>query len=53
MPHLQTTEIECPEDKNIDCIDCPNHFICWEYDIEEIENLLIEKFMAMEEISIE
>ena len=51
MPHLLTTEIDCPE--GIECEQCPHHFICWEYDTEEIENLLIEKFMDMEGIRVE
>ena len=53
MPHLLTTEIECPE--GIECEQCPHHFICWEYDWEEIEQNLVEKFenLTMEELNHE
>ncbi len=55
MPYLKTMKIICPEDENIDCPECPNHFICWEYDTDEIEQLLVEKFekLTMEELNHE
>jgi len=42
MPHLLTTEIDCPE--GVECEQCSHHFVCWHYDMKEIEDRLIEKF---------
>lgn len=55
MPYLKTMKITCPEDENIDCPECSNHFVCWEYDTDEIEQLLVEKFekLPMEEPNLE
>jgi len=55
MPYLKTMKTTCPEDENIDCPECPHHFVCWEYDTDEIEQLLVEKFekLIMEELNRE